>query len=266
MIRLNKLTCIQTWVLPLSSRGKRPPSQQLQQWIITSHLNWVIDPVVSMSAIGRPALSWVLFGTKNIFFRDRFTFYNMDAGDEESMPCVRLSMRSSASRYPLYPYPYPLQVGKSWNHWKTRRNAKNTNGLPMRFLSHKVSHWNGVVQFKSYLRNQKSASRRQTGSGFSLCVAAWKPSAKSPHRQTRFIASWCDFTEFATRILRSVQILPPQPFRVFITDLGYEHSNFLFSQVSLYIVVLEQVVCLFFLFYADLVTYSTATPCRVSAL
>jgi len=56
---------------------------------------------------------------------------------------------------------------------------------------------------------------------------------------------FCQRFDLITR-RSQVQILSPQPFRVFITDLSYEHSNFLFSQVSSYIVVLEQVVCLLF--------------------
>ena len=55
-----------------------------------------------------------------------------------------------------------------------------------------------------------------------------------------------------------IQVLPPQPYRVFITDLSYGHSIF-------YVPMYEQAVCLL-IFHALLVTYSTATPFRVSAV
>ena len=53
-------------------------------------------------------------------------------------------------------------------------------------------------------------------------------------------------------------------YRVFITDLSYEHSIFLCINRFPQYVGAGYMPAL--LFYADLVTYSTATPFRVSAL
>ena len=55
-----------------------------------------------------------------------------------------------------------------------------------------------------------------------------------------------------------VRVLSPAPYRVFITDFSYGHSIF-------YVLMYEQAFCLL-IFYALWVTYSTATPLRVSAV
>ena len=60
-----------------------------------------------------------------------------------------------------------------------------------------------------------------------------------------------------------VQVLSLAPYRVFITDLSYEHSIFCINRFPQYVGAGFMPALLF---YADLVTYSTVTPFRVSAL
>lgn len=61
-----------------------------------------------------------------------------------------------------------------------------------------------------------------------------------------------------------VQVQSAAPYRVFITDLSYEHSIFLCINRFPQYVGAGFMPAL--LFYADLVIYSTVTPFRVSAL